>query len=95
MQELRHCPIAAGSFIKLIIDVNNSNSNCTLENEYLSDRPNSAEMSDSVSGHCTPLKNGQKRRDSKEVYNVRKKLIAVKEEQIKAMEQIKRNVTKM
>ena len=52
MQELRHCPIAAGSFIKLIIDVNNSNSNCTLENEYLSDRPNSAEMSDSVSGHC-------------------------------------------
>jgi len=49
-------PIAAGSFIELDIDVNNSNSNCMLENEYLNDGPNSAEMSDSVSERCTPLK---------------------------------------
>ena len=55
-------PIAAGSFIELDIDVNNSNSNCTLENKHLNDRPSSAEMSNSVSGRCTPLKSGQKRR---------------------------------
>ena len=70
------------------MDVNNSNSNCMLENEYLNDRPSSTEMSDSVFGRCTPLKNGQKRQDSKEVYNKRKKLVAVEEEQIKAMEQL-------
>ena len=71
-------PIAASLFIELDIDINNSsNSNCTLENEYLNDRPSSAEMSDSVSGRCIPLKSGQKRKNSKEVYNVRKKLVAV------------------
>jgi len=37
-------PIAVDLFIELNI-VNNSNSNCTLENEYLNDRPSSAEMS--------------------------------------------------
>jgi len=34
----------------------------------------------SVSGRCTPLKNGQRKRDSKKVYNVRKKLVAVEED---------------
>ena len=69
-------PIAASLFIELDIN-NSSNSNCTLENEYLNDRPSSAETSDSVFEHCTPLKSSQKRRDLKEVYNVRKKLVAV------------------
>jgi len=65
---------------------NDSNSNCTLENEYLNDRPSSAKMSDSVSVHCTPLKSGQKRRNLKKIYNVRKKLIAIEEKTIlKAM----------
>jgi len=57
-------PIATDSFIELDIDVNNGNSNCTLENEYLNDRPSSAEMSDPIFGHYTPLKSDQKRRDS-------------------------------
>ena len=52
--------IVAGSFVELDINVINSNSNCTLENEYLNDRPSSIEMSDSVSGRCAPLKSGQK-----------------------------------
>ena len=47
-------------------------------------------MSDSVSGRCTALKNDQKKRNSKEPYNVRKKLVAIEEEEIKAMEQLTR-----
>ena len=45
-------PIAVVSFIELDINVNNNNSNYTLENKYFRDRSSSAEMSDSVSGHC-------------------------------------------
>jgi len=73
-------PIAAGLFIELDIDVNNNNFNYMLGNEYLNNKPSSAEMSNSVSGRCTPLKSGQKNRDLKEVYNVRKKLLAVEKE---------------
>jgi len=70
--------IAAGSFIELDIDINNSNSNCMLESEYLNE--SSAEVSNSVPGYCTPLKSEKKRQDSKEIYNVRKKSIAAEEE---------------
>ena len=37
------------------------------------------------------IKSDQKKRDSKEAYNVRKKLVAVEEEEIKTMEQKENN----
>ncbi|KYQ49653.1 hypothetical protein ALC60_11274 [Trachymyrmex zeteki] len=82
-------PIAADSFIELDINVNSNNSICTSENEYLNNGQ-SSEMSDSVSKY--PLKSVQKRRDSKQVYNMRKKLVAVEEERIKAIEQLTKSV---